>query len=192
MQILFEQQRIHSVRVITWNALNHGIAMTFVERERGNVVHCRFQADHCAMGCAELLFRRIEQRRSNPKPAAALPDVNRDDMAPAASRTVSNQKAEHFSGLSLLLLALNGALSGPCLLGNQRKRRRMADIGFQFKLGVRNPGRKTGLVNFPQPAEIFWPVIANGKSNSHHLRKYQRKASCNQRLTIVASTAKNM
>jgi len=95
MQIFFEQQSIHSVRVITWNALNHGVAVTFVERERGNIVHRRFQADHGALCCTELLFRRIEQGRSNPKPAAALPDVNRDDMAPAASRTVSNQETEH-------------------------------------------------------------------------------------------------
>jgi len=167
MQIFFEQQRIHSVRVITWNALNHGVAMTFVKRERGNIVHRRFQADHGAMCCAELLFRRIEQRRSNPKPAAVLPDVNRDDMASAASRTVSNQKTKHFRCLGSLLLALNRALSAPRLLGNQRKRRRMADIGFQFKLRVRNPGRKTGLVDFPQAAEIFWPVSADCKSYGH-------------------------
>ena len=170
MQILFEQQCIHSVRVITGNALNHGVAMTFVERERGNIVHRRFQADHGAMGCAELLFRRIEQRRSNPKPAAAFPDVNRDDMTPAASRTVSNQKPEHFRGLkSLFSLVRNGPLSAPRLLGHQRKRRWMADIGFQFKLRVRNPGRKTGLVDFPQAAEIFWPVSADGKSYGHYL-----------------------
>ena len=96
MQILFEQQCIHSVRVITWNALNHGVAMAFVERERGNIVHRRFQADRGAMGRAELLLRRIEQRRSNPRPAAAFPDVNRDDMAPTANRTVSDQETEDF------------------------------------------------------------------------------------------------
>ena len=167
MQILFEQQCIHSVRVITGNALNHGVAMTFVERERGNIVHRRFQADHGAVGCAELLFRRIEQRRSNPKPAAVLPDVNRDDMTPAASRTVSNQETEDFRRLNSLLLPLNSSLSAPRLLGHQRKRRSVADIGFQFKLRVRNPGRKTGLVNFPQPAEIFRPISADCESLGH-------------------------
>lgn len=168
MQILFEQQCIHSVRVITWNALNHGVAMTFVERERGNVVHSRLQADRGATGCTELLLRRIEQGRSNPKPAAALPDVNRDDMTPAASRTVSDQETEHFRGLkNLLILVWNGLLIASCLLGHQRKRRSVADIGFQFKLRVRNPGRKTGLVNFPQPAEIFRPISADCESLGH-------------------------
>src|SRR5436853_5626566 len=128
MQILFEQQCINSVRVITRNALNHGVAMTFVERERGNVVHRRFQADNGTMSCAELPLRRIEQGRSNPKPAAALPDVNRDDMAPTARRAVSNQETEHLRVLkSLFSLVRNGPLSAPRLLGHQRKRRRVTD-----------------------------------------------------------------
>lgn len=152
-QAFLQQQGINSVRIVARNCPRNAVAVSFVKGESCNVVHGGFQASDTTSQNPEFGLGILEKCRSNSLPSSALPHIDGDDMANPAAARLPNQKAQNW--------AWHGT-SRAGFFGNDRERMRPPNETFQLKLGVRNAGRKTGLINFPQDAEIFRPVSTKG------------------------------
>lgn len=91
-QSFFEKQSIETIRVIARDGADNVVAMLFIEMESADVVHRSFQADGGAILFLELGFGCMQQRRSYAVAAAALANVNGDDVASATGSDFADQK----------------------------------------------------------------------------------------------------
>ena len=159
MQIFFEQERIHMVRIVTRNGFDYVESAALIEGQSRNVVHGGLKANQAAIGGAQARFSKIQQGGADAMAARLGADVNGDNM-PDSSAAFGNEKPKN---LEAALLRLFARFYGRFC--DQRKRIRAADIASQFVLAIRDSRREAGLINRPESVEILAAVVADCESH---------------------------
>lgn len=163
-----QDQRIHAIRVIARQRLDHRVAVTFIERQCGKIIDRGFQLDQTATGSAQAFFRAVQQQRSNAMTPSSGYNIDRDDVTNSTFDLSNDEPGNAAIGVRVVRRSAGRMIRSRSTPGSflrifvlprgaqgyQAKRRLPPEVNLQLGPRIRDSRRKTFLVNPPKGVEI--------------------------------------